>query len=69
MLVIKNLDSPDEKHSFEHGEVQVVSLEGVTFARAVFRPGWRWSTDLKPTVGTDLCQATHLAGSFRAGCT
>ncbi|MGP8208175.1 MAG: cupin domain-containing protein [Acidimicrobiales bacterium] len=61
MLVIKNLDSPDEKHSFEHGEVQVVSLEGVTFARAVFRPGWRWSTDLKPTVGTDLCQATHLA--------
>lgn len=61
MLLTKNLDTPDEKRSFVHGELQAVTLAGVTFARAVFRPGWRWSEDVKPVVGTDDCQATHLA--------
>jgi hypothetical protein len=61
MLLTKNLDTPDDKRSFEHGEVQGVNLGGVTFSRAVFRPGWRWSDDVKPVAGTDLCQATHLA--------
>jgi hypothetical protein len=27
--------------------------------RATFRPGWRWSTDVKPVVGTDSCQLAH----------
>ncbi len=61
MLLAKNLDTPDTKRTFEHGEVQSVSLGGVTFSRAVFRPGWRWSTDVAPHAGTDRCQATHLA--------
>src|ERR1700674_4177982 len=61
MLLTKNLDTPDEKRSFEHGELHAVNLGGVNFARAVFRPGWRWSEDVKPVVGTDLCQATHVA--------
>jgi hypothetical protein len=61
MLLTKNLDAPDEKHSFEHGDVQAVTLGGVTFARAVLRPGWRWSEDIKPLVGTDSCQVMHLA--------
>ncbi|MGP0031193.1 MAG: cupin domain-containing protein [Acidimicrobiales bacterium] len=61
MLMTKNLDRPDEARHFEHGELQSVSVGGVTFARAVFRPGWRWSEDVKPIVGTDSCQATHVA--------
>jgi mannose-6-phosphate isomerase-like protein (cupin superfamily) len=61
MLLTKNLDTPDEMRSFEHGELAAVSLGGVTFARAEFRPGWRWSKDLKPLVGTDSCQVTHQA--------
>ena len=24
------------------------------------QPGWQWSKDIKPTVGGDSCQATHL---------
>ena len=64
----KNLDSPDDKRSFEHGQVQMVSLEGLTFGRAVLGPGWRWSTDIKPHVGTDSCQVEHagvvLSGRF-----
>ena len=26
---------------------------------AELRPGWMWSTDVKPLVGTDTCQGTH----------
>ncbi|MGI8493496.1 MAG: cupin domain-containing protein [Acidimicrobiales bacterium] len=61
MLLVKNLDTPDEKRSFDHGQIQSVSLGGVTVGRAILRPGWRWSQDVKPLVGTDSCQATHVA--------
>ena len=68
-LSAKNLETPDDKHSFEHGTVDVVNLAGATIARATFRPGWRWSTDVKPLVGTASCQAPHtgvvLSGRFQ----
>lgn len=59
MLEAKNIDTPDEKHTFEHGDVQIVNLTGMTLGRATFRPGWRWSTDVKPLVGTESCQLPH----------
>ena len=58
-LEVKNLDTPDERRAFEHGSLSVVNLPGVTITRAVFEPGWKWSGDVKPLVGTDSCQATH----------
>jgi hypothetical protein len=59
MLEAKNIDTPDEKYTFDHGEVHIVNLTGMTVGRATFRPGWRWSTDVKPVVGTDSCQLAH----------
>lgn len=58
-LTAKNLGTPDHKYGLEHGEMQVVTVAGATIARAEFRPGWRWSTDVKPTMGTQSCQAAH----------
>lgn len=58
-LVAKNLDSPDEKRGFDNGEMNLVHIEGATIGRAVFRPGWKWSNDVKPIAGTDSCQAPH----------
>jgi hypothetical protein len=55
----KNLESPDERRAMERGVVEVVNLPGATIARAVFQPGWRWSTDLAPMVGTRSCQLAH----------
>lgn len=59
---------PDEKRSFEHGDLKSVTLDKFTFSRAVLRPGWRWSDDVKPVVGTESCQASHigvvLSGQF-----
>lgn len=37
----------------------MVTLDGVTVARAEFQPGWRWSEDVKPAAGTELCEVTH----------
>src|SRR5579872_4555098 len=61
MLESKNIAAADDKRTFEHGEVSLVHLTGFTLGRADFRPGWRWSTDVKPVVGTDSCQGTHIS--------
>ena len=58
-LVAKNLDTPDETRSFEHGDLKLVTIEGATIGRAVFRPGWKWSNDVKPVAGTESCEAPH----------
>jgi Cupin domain len=68
MLESKNIDTPDEKVSTDHGEMQIVNLPGFTLVRATFRPGWSWSADVRPKAGTDSCQVAHagvvLAGHF-----
>ncbi len=56
----KNLSQPDEKRTFEKGQVETVSLGGVTFGRATLQPGWKWSTCVKPLAKTQSCQAPHL---------
>jgi len=42
------------------GRAAVVSLDEVTVGRSEFNPGWRWSTDLAPIMGTKSCQVHHL---------
>lgn len=68
MLSTKNLDTPDEVRKSDRARMEVVNLPGATIVRAVMQPGWRWSTDVKPVVGTDSCQVPHtgvvLSGRF-----
>lgn len=59
MIHVKNVATPDEKISFERGEINLVTVGGITFARAVLRPGWRWSEDAKPAAGTESCLVQH----------
>jgi hypothetical protein len=58
-LEAKNLDLPEDKRSFEHGEVLMVHVGDFTIGRAVLNPGWRWSTDVKPLAGTSSCELAH----------
>jgi class 3 adenylate cyclase len=57
----KNLDDPDEVRQLGRGRGAFVDLgNGLAIGRAVLEPGWRWSIDLKPVVGTPSCQVHHL---------
>ncbi len=57
----KSFDSPDEVRPFEgKGQAEVVMLAGQPVARGTFEPGWRWSVNLKPIMGTESCQVSHL---------
>ncbi len=52
--------NPDEVREFAHGRAEVVKVGGAEVGRLVFQPGWRWSNDVKPIAGTDLCEAPHM---------
>ncbi len=56
----RSFSKPDEVRKFEKGKVDMVSLGGAMFGRAVFEPGWRWSTHVKPIAQTESCEAPHL---------
>ena len=56
----KSHDSPDETRSPAKTRVEVVRLEGYTIGRFNFEPGWRWSECIKPVVGTESCQNSHV---------
>ncbi len=62
----KSFDTPDETRTPPNTRVEVVKLGGETAARFTFQPGWRWSTSIKPTAGTDSCQARHV-GAILSG--
>jgi hypothetical protein len=41
VIAVKNVETPDDKRSFEHGDLRLVHLPGATIGYAVFNPGWR----------------------------
>jgi hypothetical protein len=55
-----SLSNPDETRRFDKGQVQVITLGGITFGCATFQPGWRWKTSLQPIAQTKSCEAPHL---------
>lgn len=68
---VRNPDAPDETRTLEHGRIDFVSIQQGTVGRAILRPGWRWSIDLKPHAGTERCEVAHVgyAVSGRMGVT
>ncbi len=56
----KSLSKPDETRPFPKGKMEVVKVGDLTFGKATFEPGWKWSNDVKPIAGTDSCQVAHV---------
>lgn len=56
----RSMSTADEVRAFDKGQLELVSLGGVTFGRATLQPGWKWSTSVKPIAKTESCQAPHL---------
>jgi hypothetical protein len=58
-MQIKSLGAPDETRKFRKGKLELATVGMVTFGRATFKPGWRWSKDVKPIAKTESCLAPH----------
>lgn len=63
-----NLDEVEQENRFTRGTGAIVRVGSFAVGRAVLQPGWRWSQDVKPLVGTASCQIHHthlqLSGRF-----
>ena len=59
-ILRKSLDDPDEVVDFPNVRTDIVHLGDLTVGRFVNQPGWRWSMDVRPTVGGEWCQIRHV---------
>jgi hypothetical protein len=56
----KDFKKPDEIREFPKGRLELITIGGATVGRAVFEPGWKWSTSVQPLVNTKSCEAPHF---------
>jgi hypothetical protein len=60
-VVVKSFDRPDEALPLPGGaHVELVRLGELEVARGTAPPGWRWSKDVGPLAGTELCESAHV---------
>lgn len=57
---LKGFTKPDEVRTFPKGKLELIKIGGATIGRAIFEPGWRWSTSVQPLVKTKSCEAPHF---------
>src|SRR5882724_5746827 len=64
------------RHEVGGVKIEVVAAANGQVKRVVYPPGFRWSTHMKPVVGTELCMHGHVGfltagrvkGQYRDGC-
>jgi class 3 adenylate cyclase len=59
-LQTKSFDDATDVRELPKGHARLVTLDETTVGIATWEPGWRWSTHLKPIVGTASCPVHHL---------
>jgi len=55
----------EEIRRFPNGEVRLVTLDDIVFGEFVLKPGWKWSSDVRPIAGTHECQHRHVGYVIR----
>ena len=50
----------DEVMTPSNARVELVNVGGQRVMKMTVQPGWKWSKDMKPMVGTKSCDAKHL---------
>ncbi len=59
--IVKNSSDPDDRQVMgEAGVHESMKVGEATIFYVVHRPGWRWSTHIKPSAGTEWCERTHV---------
>jgi hypothetical protein len=59
-LETKNFSSPDKVMEPPKAKMEVVTLGGKTVIKMTFHPGWKWSVDINPAAGPEMCQMHHF---------
>ena len=57
---MKSYGKPDEVREFPKGRLELIKIGSATVGRAIYEPGWRWSTSLQPIAKTKSCEASHF---------
>jgi hypothetical protein len=56
----RTFEKPDEVREGGNWRLELMNLAGgAQVGRITVQPGWRWSTDVRPVAGTELCEAPH----------
>jgi class 3 adenylate cyclase len=55
-----SLLDPANQRPLSRGVGAFAHVGGLAIGRAILEPGWRWSEDVKPIVGTEWCEVHHL---------
>ena len=50
----------DEVMTPNNARVEMVNVGGQRVMKLTAQPGWKWSDDIKPMVGTESCEARHI---------
>jgi hypothetical protein len=57
---VKNVSDSKEVREMDRAKIEVVDFGGMKIARFTLKKWWKWSTDVKPIVKTERCEAPHL---------
>ncbi|MGA1159212.1 MAG: cupin domain-containing protein [Candidatus Nanopelagicaceae bacterium] len=58
-IEVKNFASADEVKDMPGAHVEAVKVLGQRVIKLTLAPNWKWSTNIKPVVGTPSCQTKH----------
>ncbi|HLY15520.1 MAG TPA: adenylate/guanylate cyclase domain-containing protein [Candidatus Limnocylindrales bacterium] len=68
-LQAKSFAQPDDVRAMPKVQIETINLDEATVGHCSFAPGWRWSTDLQPVIGTPSCVIRHfgytISGNLR----
>ena len=58
-LRVKSLGAPDETTTFDNGRLETTQVGDVSYMVGTVEPGWVWSRDNGPAMGTESCPLAH----------
>lgn len=59
----QNFSAAKQTRDLGRGRMDLVDLDETAVGRMTLQPGWRWSTDVAPKLGTPSCQVRHLGAT------
>jgi len=62
---VRSFSTPDDLIEIDTVRSEMITMGGLTVSHDIQQPGWRWSTHIKPLVGTEWCQVRHIGVVLR----